>query len=329
MRAWKLIWFLVPLAAIAEDAHDHTSSFPKCSSADSLPVHCRDVSHVLSLGGDMCWNGTRWDVTLIACPKESCRGINAEHCHSRLKDSPASAKTLAMAIRGLLTTFNEVGIVEYALEYVLQGAHGRLQAYLSQFVVGFLGSMTWQEAAVRQEAGIQIAPAGWGTGLKSKLQAQRKARWMRVKDARGMLNDGEPSASIAAYEQKLYLQELDSAICEGLLVAALHVAGSSGWTSALSRHLKLRTLHTDLSLNEKEDEYAHNTKDVTIKTAMRQTGYEPGNFGYGSTYLVSFLIVLQSAPLKERLRVLRDHPEEFDPNAAADADPKPDADASA
>ena len=100
---------------------------------------------------------------------------------------------------------------------------------MTHFVLGFLSIMTGEEPTVSGALDIGSVPLD----LQAPLARQRE-QWTESKLKR----------------LKKDAHWLDEAMAEGLLAAALWESRNMGWNDRLVRHVKLRSLLTDLKLNE-------------------------------------------------------------------------------
>ena len=62
---------------------------------------------------------------------------------------------------------------------------------------------------------------------------------------------------------------VDTAVAEGLLSAALWLAGLSGWNPKIEAHARLRILLTDLLVTEKQSEYKNRRQQGEQCAALR------------------------------------------------------------
>jgi len=246
----------------------------ECSSASGgLPVGCSATG--LAMGGQVCREGSAWKVSLAACRSEACDGEGqAAGCAGRASVEDAQ--------QGLLMALNEAGIAEYSLSHTLQGQGERLGPYLSQFVAGFIGSMSAEEQTVRDSLKVASVPAQ----LQPRLAKQ-------------MQQIAEPPKR---KQPRKHYNARDEAIAEGLLAGALWEAQRTGWTAQLTGHLKLRALLTDLKVNENTVEYSRRTKLKTIEAAAEARGYSTASLGYGSTYFASVLQILRHKLIASHLQ---------------------------
>jgi len=211
-------------------------------------------------------------VSLATC--QQCAANRAGEGHSDYHD-----KISTQASEGLSIALNELGLPHYALVHVLEGDTKRLGAYLSFFAEGFLASMSLEERAVREAAGVHTAPVGWQEKLHRQLQDLKTIRL------------GTPAPGEDA---------MDAALCEGFLVAALHEAQHTGWRPVLRRHLTLQTLVPDTKLYEHRVESELVTFYSEYEEASQRSN--ASTFAFSHSYVfVSSLLRLTAFPPLQRL----------------------------